>query len=548
MSLRLVDIYSRVGNLSTVTPVGQTGAVELRWEAPGPGVWRLLPEHVPRPVSRLMLDLLPLASAGWPQGAARFGLPMGETRWAGANGWVYVQRDPAPPAGEELERAAEAALAGRAWRDVVRAWHAERRPAVVAGNRALQAVALGPLGDADLAGHLAGTIANVAAVAPDHFAHMAPFSVAAGLLLSATRGWRIEPAAVLALLAGHSPASRAASDQLARVAAALGDRRASSYAAVRAAGPGAAAALDAFLDEHGWRVVYDVAEPSRGERPDLVLAAVGAAAARGPGGRAAPPDRSAAVRDRVPAGERDRFDELLADARDCYRLRDDDGGVCYGWPFGLVRRAALEAGRRLEGRGRLVDAGDVFEASQAEIAALLAGDGPPAADLAARAARRRAAASVTPPPALGAPDAGGGPGGEGPVPPHVARVQAAQAACWALGAPAVGGTGGTLRGVGVGDGAHTGPALVVTGTGQELGALCPGHVLVAATTTAADDPLFAVVGAVATEHGSLLGHAAITAREHGLPAVVGVAGLLDAVAPGALVEVDAAAGTVRVVP
>jgi pyruvate,water dikinase len=524
------------------------GGVELRWEAPGPGVWRLLPEHLPRPVSRLMVDLLPLASAGWPRGAARFGLPMGETRWARVNGWVYVQRDPAPPAGEALDRIAEAALAGRTWRDVVREWDAERRPAVVAGNRALQAVALGPLDDDALAAHLAATIANVAAVAPDHFAHMAPFSLAAGLLLSATGGWGIEPVAVIALLAGHSPASRDASDRLARVGAALGDRRPASFAEVRAAGPTAATALDDFLDEHGWRVVYDVAEPSRGERPDLVLAAVGAAAARRPA--AAPADRSAAVRDRLPAGERDRFDELLADARACYRLRDDDGGVCYGWPFGLVRRAALEAGRRLADRGRLADAGDVFEASPAEIAALLAGGGPPAADVAARAALRRAAAAVTPPETVGEPGPGGGPaaGGEAPVPPHVARAQAAQAACWALGGPPVGRSGGALRGVGVGDGSHTGPALVVTGTGEELGALRPGHVLVATTTTAADDPLFAVVGAVATEHGNLLSHAAITAREHGLPAVVGVGGLLDAVAPGALVEVDAAAGTVRVVP
>jgi pyruvate,water dikinase len=161
---------------------------------------------------------------------------------------------------------------------------------------------------------------------------------------------------------------------------------------------------------------------------------------------------------------------------------------------------------------------------------------------------RRAAAAAEPPPLLGEPPAGPSEGTDGPVPPHVARAQAAQAACWDLGGPAVGGTGGALRGVGVGGGTHTGPALVVTGRGDELGALRPGHVLVATTTTAADDPLFAVVGAVATEHGNLLSHAAITAREHGLPAVVGVAGLLDAVAPGALVEVDGVAGTVRVVP
>jgi phosphotransferase system enzyme I (PtsI) len=58
----------------------------------------------------------------------------------------------------------------------------------------------------------------------------------------------------------------------------------------------------------------------------------------------------------------------------------------------------------------------------------------------------------------------------------------------------------------------------------------------------------ALVAAVATEGGSPVSHAAIVARALGIPAVVGVSGLLAAVAPGAPVLVDGDAGTVLVEP
>jgi hypothetical protein len=48
----------------------------------------------------------------------------------------------------------------------------------------------------------------------------------------------------------------------------------------------------------------------------------------------------------VPADQRAMFDELVAEAR--YGLqRDDNVGVNLNWPAGRVRRAVLEAGRRL---------------------------------------------------------------------------------------------------------------------------------------------------------------------------------------------------------
>jgi pyruvate,water dikinase len=70
-------------------------------------------------------------------------------------------------------------------------------------------------------------------------------------------------------------------------------------------------------------------------------------------------------------------------------------------------------------------------------------------------------------------------------------------------------------------------------------------VIVATITHAGHNSVFPIGGAIATQQGGLLSHPAVLARELGLPAVVGVRGLLDHVRTGDLVEVDARTGVVR---
>ncbi len=52
--------------------------------------------------------------------------------------------------------------------------------------------------------------------------------------------------------------------------------------------------------------------------------------------------------------------------------------------------------------------------------------------------------------------------------------------------------------------------------------------------------------AVVTEHGGLLSHAAITAREFGLPAVLGIADVTLNIKTGTLLFVDGVAGIVKI--
>jgi pyruvate,water dikinase len=84
-------------------------------------------------------------------------------------------------------------------------------------------------------------------------------------------------------------------------------------------------------------------------------------------------------------------------------------------------------------------------------------------------------------------------------------------------------TGDTFSGWGASAGVYEGTARVITKATEPIE---PGDILVARTTDPAWTPLFLTAGAIVVEEGGPLSHAAIIARELGLPAVVNVPGLL----------------------
>ena len=53
-----------------------------------------------------------------------------------------------------------------------------------------------------------------------------------------------------------------------------------------------------------------------------------------------------------------------------------------------------------------------------------------------------------------------------------------------------------------------------------------------------------VAGALVTDHGGLMSHAALVCREYGIPAVIGVTAATTHIPDGATVTVDPAAGLV----
>ncbi|GII78410.1 hypothetical protein Sru01_33920 [Sphaerisporangium rufum] len=106
--------------------------------------------------------------------------------------------------------------------------------------------------------------------------------------------------------------------------------------------------------------------------------------------------------------------------------------------------------------------------------------------------------------------------------------------------------GGTLRGFPGSAGIVQGPARVVTSL-DEGEALRPGEILVTTVTNVGWTPLFPRAAAVVTDVGAPLSHAAIVARELGIPAVVGCGDATARLRTGDLVRVDGEHGTVDII-
>ena len=81
---------------------------------------------------------------------------------------------------------------------------------------------------------------------------------------------------------------------------------------------------------------------------------------------------------------------------------------------------------------------------------------------------------------------------------------------------------------------------------EEGDQLQPGEILVAVTTNVGWTPIFPRAAAVVTDIGAPLSHAAIVARELGIPAVVGCGNATMLLKTGDRVHVDGGAGTVEV--
>jgi len=280
------------------------------------------------------------------------------------------------------------------------------------------------------------------------------------------------------------------------------------------------AAFDAMMERHGSRSQgWELTNPTWRERPEALLSLVQAqlrAPAVSPeevaAGSAA--RREAALQRALEALPPDKHEELrqaLADLDGYVSIRE---GRAY-WQMMLMGEArlfALRIGATLVERGRIEQAEDVMFLEPDEITSTTG-------DLRALVAERRAAWDawwrVEPPPRIGTPT----------VRPEPAS------------------TGDVLRGSAASRGVVTGPARVMR-TLDERADVRPGDVLVCVMTTPAWTPLFGVAAGIVAETGGALSHPAITAREYGIPAVVGLKDATTRIRDGETITLDGGAGTV----
>jgi pyruvate,water dikinase len=297
-------------------------------------------------------------------------------------------------------------------------------------------------------------------------------------------------------------------------------------------------AFATFLDRYGCRTeqMYDIGSPTWLEEPAPVLARILRAAEEGmPDPREAATRLAgeaealaAAVGSSLSAEEAAEFQTLLDRARAATRAKEEHKLWIEQLTPGSVRTICAELARRMTGLGLLAEAAEVAFVTLAEL--IQFGFGLAQPQLEALIADRRAEHSrnrqVRPAPWLGA----------NPDEPEDAQPVAVEAE-----------QPKELKGRGAVPGVVTGVARVLTDP-ADTALLRRGEILVCPWTDPDWTPLLAVASAIVTETGGVVSHAAVVAREFGLPAVVGAAGATKLITTGQLVRVDGTTGIVTLQP
>jgi phosphoenolpyruvate synthase/pyruvate phosphate dikinase len=237
-----------------------------------------------------------------------------------------------------------------------------------------------------------------------------------------------------------------------------------------------------------------------------------------------------AISARLRGLRRKLFPKLLGWAQRYAPMREDSlADLGLGYP--LLRRALHELGRRLVQAGTIKEIDDVYwlyEAEATEAALVLDRDAALSSvdeEIRQRKAVWQAEKQVTPPPGL----------------PLRARLTGLMEKVGPVRSREE--TGNEIAGVGASPGRVTAPACVLHGPG-EFEQMVPGNVLVAAITTPAWTPLFAMASAIVTDVGGPLSHGSIVAREYGIPAVLGTGVATRRIRSGQVVTIDGSAGLV----
>lgn len=334
----------------------------------------------------------------------------------------------------------------------------------------------------------------------------------------------------LATLAAADPA----------VAAHLADGKPDTFVTLSALPEAATftAALDAFLKEHGHlgQGFDDLALPSWAEEPGLLLAEVAkrlGSPATGDGAERRA--RLCAQADALAEGVRsrlvdrpedlERFERTLAFAREIGPLTEGHNYWIDRKVQARLRCFALSIGGRLVQLGVIEASDDVLFLRRHEVPALLRDPSDRRQLVRQRRQEHTRQLGTRPPRLLGMPLPDEPPGRFGGE-----RIESERA--------------GVLKGTGASAGRVRGTARVTLGP-DDFARVQPGDIIVCPSSNPSWVPLFAIAGGLVTNTGGVLSHAAVVAREFGLPAVVGTGDATSRIADGRTVELDGISGEVR---
>jgi pyruvate, water dikinase len=250
--------------------------------------------------------------------------------------------------------------------------------------------------------------------------------------------------------------------------------------------------------------------------------------------------------------ERAAYDQMIHLAHRVFPYVEGHKFYCEHWYTNLFFNKIREFGALLAENGFFPDAEDVFQLTHYEVEAAIidlmtswSNDSPPRGPSywPPIVAERRAAiaewAKHDTPPALG------------PVPDVI--EDPAIVMLWGITRENLdvwmsAGTGGDpneIRGVAASNGIVEGTARVVKSV-EEIGRLKQGDILVCQVTNPTWAPIFQKISAAVSDIGGSMSHAAIVAREYGLPAVVGTGTATSKIKDGQRIRVDGARGLVTI--
>jgi pyruvate,water dikinase len=298
------------------------------------------------------------------------------------------------------------------------------------------------------------------------------------------------------------------------------------------------AALERFLAQHGHlgQSVDDLSLASWAEQPGNLLAELAKRLEHAPEPaeeRRARLEREAdelaeAARSRLADRPDDlaKFEHTLRYARSIGFLTEVHNYWIDRKSQARIRALAMRVGRRLASDGVIAEAADVLYLRRAEVAELLRDPVDRRQLIDERRAEHARQQRITPPRYVGKPP---------PAPIGVDRFDGTRVDSTEA---------DVLRGTGASSGVVRGAARVVL-TSLEFDRIRPGDIIVCPSSNPSWVPVFTIAGGLVTNTGGVLSHAAVVAREFGLPAVVGVANATTTIRDGQQLEIDGVAGTVR---
>jgi pyruvate,water dikinase len=528
------------------------------------GFWALDKMHAPRPIAPLSFDLIVRTLAeGFTKAQAEYDCPIMVTTKE-INHYFYVAFHPLPD-GAEIERRMQTYHQKLAEKvpGVGKTWDEEWKPAVIASNTPLKTEDYSGLSDAELVakldeftermrhqwwihGHINFVLLSSSAFCDLYDEIMQPeisteaYETLQGFhtrSVDASRGlW------ALSRTVKNSPALRQlfTTKEPKDVLAALDESE---------EGRAFRTQLDEYLFEYGWRhdAVYDLADIPWREDPSIPLASIAAMVdlpeSEDPEQQyqqrvARREELMSKLRAKVADDPEQaaKVEELYEAARYSFPLTEDHAFYIDQLYIGVFRRFVLALGDRLVAKGVIDQRDDVFFLYRDELADALINGGDQRSLVSERRASFDRSAQVIPPTALGTP----------PPPPDAPDpfMDALVYRLLGITPPEENADENVLKAVAGSPGIYTGTARVVRSLSEAIEELEDGEVMVCEMTLPPWVPMFSIAGAVVSDVGGVLSHAAIVAREFGVPAVVGTDVGTKVIRTGQTVTVDGNAGVI----